>query len=254
MSSTDKQRTVIKLGTGILTFGIGRLDTLRINSICTEVAKLKDAGQEVVLVSSGAVGLGMGRLGLSARPTRLSSLQKCAAVGQSILTETWQAGFHHHDIIVAQILVTRNDLNSVNRRKAIFNLINSLLADGIVPIINENDSVSFEEIKFGDNDGLSALVAKIIRANTLIIMSTIPGLMDLEKDLLITRVNELTPEIEALAGGTSSKTAVGGMVSKLMAAKVCLETSIDMFICSGNDPSILGEYFAGTATGTLFKK
>lgn len=254
MSASSKQRTVIKLGTGILTLGIGQLDTLRIREICAQVAQLKKNGQEVIIVSSGAVGMGMGRLHLQSRPTKLSTLQKCAAVGQSILIETWQTGFTGHGITVAQILLTREDFSSESRRGAVRDLMDELLADGIVPIVNENDCISAEEIKFGDNDQLSALVAELTSANTLIILSTIIGLLNLETNELLTHVPELTPEIEALAQGTQSSTAVGGMVSKLLAAKICFSAGVELFIGHGKDPQILQDFFAGTAVGTLFRK
>ncbi|MEZ7844326.1 MAG: glutamate 5-kinase, partial [Opitutales bacterium] len=145
------KRVVIKIGTGVLTSGIGDLNTARIEVLCHQVKVLRDRGIEVILVSSGAVGLGMGKLGLEKRPKELASQQACAAVGQTILVNTWQQGFDPHGLTVAQILLTREDLRAKHRHTAVFNTIERLLANGTVPIVNENDTVSAREIKFGDN-------------------------------------------------------------------------------------------------------
>ncbi|TVP82153.1 MAG: glutamate 5-kinase, partial [Puniceicoccaceae bacterium] len=158
------KRIVVKLGTGVLTSGVGVLDQDRINGICSEVAALRARGIEVILVSSGAVGLGMGRLGLTKRPKDLASLQACAAIGQCILVNTWQQGMTPHDLNVAQILLTREDLRARSRHDAVLRTIERLLANGAIPVVNENDTVSAEEIKFGDNDTLSAQLASVSRA------------------------------------------------------------------------------------------
>ena len=180
VSLSQAKRVVIKLGTGVLTTGIGDLDTARIDTLCNQVVALRRRGIEVVLVSSGAVGLGMGKLKLEKRPKDLATLQACAAVGQSVLINTWQKSFNPHNITVAQILLTREDLRAKHRHNAIFNTVERLLAHGAVPIVNENDTVSAAEIKFGDNDTLSALVASIINADQLFILSNTPGLIDMQ--------------------------------------------------------------------------
>ena len=161
-------RIVIKLGTGILTQEIGRIDTLHIRAYCEVISQLQKAGKQVVVVSSGAVGMGMGKLGISERPTELPAFQKCAAVGQSLLMETWQTGLSTHGIVAAQVLLTREDIAGERRSQSLHSLIDEMLAEGIVPIVNENDSISAEEIKFGDNDQLSAWVSQLVEAENLI--------------------------------------------------------------------------------------
>lgn len=253
MISKDTRRIVIKLGTGVLTKGVGTLDTERIAGLSRRVAELRKLGHEVLLVSSGAVGLGMGRMGLKRRPTRLSTLQLCAAVGQSMLTETWQNAFDPHGVIVAQILLTREDVRSRNRHVAIKNLLDEVLSRGIVPIINENDSVSSAEIKFGDNDVLSALVACLTKAQLLIILSTAPGLIDRRgTGQIVPVVQSITPEIAAMAGGTESVTAVGGMVSKIEAARIATRTGVGVVLCSGENPDVLADLREGRPSGTFF--
>ncbi len=253
MISADTKRIVVKLGTGVLTKGVGALDTARIDGLCREIAELRRRGHEVLLVSSGAVGLGMGRLGLKRRPSKLSVLQLCAAVGQSMLTETWQRGFEPHGVTVAQVLLTRDDVRGRSRHVAIKDLFDEMLGRGIVPIINENDSVSSAEIKFGDNDVLSALVACLIKAQVLVILSTAPGLIDRSgTGKVVPVVDSITPAIAAMAGGTESVTAVGGMVSKIEAARIATRSGVAVVLCSGQDPRVLGGLRAGKAAGTFF--
>jgi glutamate 5-kinase len=250
---TRVRRVVLKIGTGVLTSGVGQLDTAKIMALGAEVAALRRAGLQVLLVSSGAVGLGMGRLGLSKRPKKVSSLQKCAAVGQSILIETWQQAFNPFNLTVAQLLFTRDNLGPRGRHLAVKDLLEEILEDGLVPIINENDSVSTEELKFGDNDTLSALVASLADADLLILLSTAPGLVDRKgSGQIIPVVEKITPQIESLAGGTDSETAVGGMVSKLAAVKIAARSGCGVIIASGADPAILPRLLAGEATGTFF--
>lgn len=245
-------RIVVKLGTGILTKGIGILDTLRIRAICQVISELKKKGREVVIVSSGAVGLGMGKLQIAERPSKLSSLQKCAAVGQSLLMETWQTGLGVHRLVAAQVLLTREDIKGKQRGTSLCELIEELLFDGIVPIVNENDSISAEEIKFGDNDVLAALLSERIRADILFILSTVSGLLDLKTNTLINRVPVITPEIEALACDSPHATSVGGMLSKINAAKIVKSSGIPLFIGSGENPEILLHFFKNNAHGTYF--
>lgn len=246
-------RVVVKLGTGILTRGVGELDTERIAAIAAEVAAMKQQGRQVLVVSSGAVGLGMGRLSLKRKPTRLSSLQKCAAVGQSILTETWQKAFDPHGIVVAQVLLTRENVRARSRHLALRDLIDEMLAEGIVPIINENDCVSAAELKFGDNDMLSALISSLCEAKLLVILSTAPGVVDRGgSEEIIPLIEKVTPQIEALAGGTESTTGTGGMITKLAAAKLAAQSGCAVFIASGREPQIIERLLAGSAPGTLF--
>ena len=248
----ENDRIVVKLGTGILTKDIGILDILRIRSFCQVVSDLKKRGKKVVIVSSGAVGLGMGKLEIPERPKNLSSLQKCAAVGQSLLMETWQTGLGVHHIVTAQVLLTREDIQDEQRCASLCELMEGLLSDGIVPIVNENDCISAEEIKFGDNDLLAALLSERICANILFILSTVSGLLDLRTNTLISEVPRITPEIEALACGSPNTTSVGGMLSKIKAAKIVKSAGIPLFIGSGENPEILLDFFNDKAQGTYF--
>src|SRR5678816_557646 len=175
-----RRRVVIKLGTGVLTSGIGQLDTARIAAVCAEIAALRAAGAEIIVVSSGAVGLGMGALKLERRPKELSKKQACAAIGQSRLMQTWQASFAPHNLTVAQVLLTHDDLRVRSRYVGVQDTLRQLINYRTIPIINENDTVSAAEIKFGDNDILSAMVASLTHANYLIILSTAPGLIDMK--------------------------------------------------------------------------
>lgn len=249
----NTRRVVLKVGTGILTAGIGQLDTARIHAICREVAALRRQGVEVVLVSSGAIALGMGRLGLHKRPADLADLQTCAAVGQARLIQTWQTGFEPAGIHVAQILYTRDDLRGRRRHVAARQMLENVLARGILPIVNENDSISAEEIQFGDNDVLSALVASLTRADALLILSKAPGLIDLEgSGKVVPVVTAFTPEILGMARGTADPTGRGGMVTKLEAARIANQSGSAVFIGSGEDPAILSRLFAGESVGTVF--
>ncbi len=251
------RRIVVKLGTGVLTYGIGQLDTERIAGICSQIAAFRKAGTEVIVVSSGAVGLGMGRLGLSRKPKEVTKKQACAAVGQSLLMQTWQRGFDPHGLTVAQVLLTREDLRARDRHLSIKSVLNQLVAYGTIPIINENDAVSAAEIdallKFGDNDTLGAMVAALVEAQHLVILSTAPGLIDMKGSKeIVPVVAKITPEIEAMAGGTTSETATGGMISKISAAKLATKAGCGVFIASGAVPDILPKLFAGQGPGTFF--
>jgi glutamate 5-kinase len=230
-SAGRPRRVVVKLGTGVLTSGIGQLDTARISAIARDLADLRSAGTEVIVVSSGAVGLGMGALGLARRPREVSRKQACAAIGQSRLMQTWQAAFAPAGLTVAQVLLTHEDLRARDRYLGVRACIRELVDYGTIPIINENDTVSAAEIKFGDNDTLSALVASLLEASHLVILSTAPGLIDLKgTGEIVPVVEKITPEIEAMAGGTTSETAVGGMVSKISAAKLATRAGCGVFI------------------------
>jgi glutamate 5-kinase len=249
----QSKRIVIKLGTGVLTSGIGNLDGGRIQALCQNVNMLRKRGIEVILVSSGAVGLGMGKLGLKKRPKDLASLQACASVGQSILINTWQKGFDPYGLVVGQILLTREDLRARHRHNAVFNTVECLLAHGTVPIVNENDTVSAVEIQFGDNDTLSALLASVTNADQLFILSNIPGLIDMQgSGEVVERVEKITPEIEAMAQGTNTETSVGGMISKLSAAKIAHRAGCGVVIGSGKDDSLFQRLLDGESVGTYF--
>ncbi|HWZ94174.1 MAG TPA: glutamate 5-kinase [Opitutaceae bacterium] len=253
LASARPRRVVIKLGTGVLTHGVGQLDEPRIASVCAQIAALRERGAEVLVVSSGAVGLGMGALGLAKRPGELSRKQACAAVGQSLLMQTWQRGFAPLGLTVAQVLLTHEDLRARERHLGVKATLRQLLDYGVVPVINENDTVSAAEIKFGDNDTLSALVAGLIEADHLVILSTAPGLIDLRgTKQIVPVVEKITAEIEAMAGGTTSETATGGMISKISAAKLATKSGCGVFIASGAEPDILEKLFSGRGPGTFF--
>lgn len=254
---TQPRRVVIKLGTGLLTSRIGHLDTDRIAAVCAEIADLRRKGTEVLVVSSGAVGLGMGALQLARRPRDVTKKQACAAIGQSLLMQTWQAGFAPFGITVAQVLLTHEDLRMRDRYLGVQRCLEQLIAYGTVPVINENDTVSAAEIhallKFGDNDTLSAMVASVTQSQYLVILSTVPGLIDLKgSGKIVPVVERITPEIEAMAGGTTSEVAVGGMASKISAARLATRSGCGVFIASGSEPEILARLFSGRGPGTFF--
>lgn len=254
---TKPRRVVIKLGTGVLTKGIGLLERGRIKKVCAQVAALHAAGTDVIMVSSGAVGLGMGQLGLKRRPFNLARKQACAAVGQSTLMRTWQEGFKEHGLTVGQVLLTHEDLRSRDRHLAVKATIEALIGYGTIPILNENDTVSAAEIqamvRFGDNDTLSAMVASLMHAQYLIILSTAPGLIDYQNEgKIVPFVPKITPAVAALARGTTSETAVGGMVSKIYAAKIATRSGCGVFIASGAEKNIIPRLLGGDGPGTFF--
>ena len=252
-SSRTPRRVVVKLGTGVLTTGIGQLDTARIEAVSAELAALRARGTEVIVVSSGAVGLGMGSLGLTRKPKEIAKKQACAAIGQSRLMQVWQAAFNPHQLTAAQVLLTHDDLRVRARYLGVQETLRQLIAYGTIPVINENDTVSAAEIKFGDNDTLSAMVASLVEADYLVILSTAPGLIDMKGTKEIVPVVErITPEIEAMAGGTTSETATGGMISKISAARLATRAGCGVFIASGAEPRILARLFAGQGPGTFF--
>jgi glutamate 5-kinase len=246
-------RVVIKLGTGVLTTGIGQLNMARIRGISAQVSTLRKQGVEVIIVSSGAVGLGMGALALGKRPKEVSKKQACAAIGQSRLMQIWQEGLGDHGLTTAQVLLTHDDLRVRGRYLGVKETLRQLIAYQTIPVINENDTVSAAEIKFGDNDTLSAMVASLVEASHLFIISTAPGLIDMKgSGKIVPVVERITPEIEAMAGGTSSETAVGGMISKISAAKVAVKAGCGVFIASGAEENIVPRLLAGEAPGTFF--
>src|SRR3954468_9777986 len=235
-------RIVVKLGTGVLTDAKKQPDLAQMEQLVNQVAKQRAAGREVVLVSSGAVGAGMGVLGHTKRPAELAELQACAALGQSRLMSTYEKLFAKHNLHVAQVLLTHADLEHHERYLNARNTLIRLLQHGVVPIINENDAVSFTEIKFGDNDKLSALVACLLPADLLVILTTVEGVIanfGKPDAQLVSTIEEITPEIEGVAGGTTSATAVGGMTSKIQAAKIVIRAGIPLVIASGRKINVL---------------
>ena len=246
-------RLVVKLGTGVLSPTPGAIEADRLRILGESVRNLRKEGVEVIIVSSGAVGLGMAKLGLSVRPSDLSTLRACAAIGQNLLMDVWREALEPLDLIIAQMLLTREDFRSRKSSQNVELTLQRLLEQGAIPIINENDSVSDEEIRFGDNDVLSALLASLCKAEMLAILSTAPGLMTSPEDgEIIPFVSEITPAIEAMAEGTKSSTAVGGMVTKIEAAKIATMSGCAVFVGSGTKPDRLPLILKGEAAGTFF--
>ena len=251
----DISRLVVKLGTGVLTDSRKQPDPAQLEQLVAQVAQQRKAGREVVIVTSGAVGAGMGVLGYEKRPGELAELQACAAVGQSRLMAVYEKLFATHGLQVAQVLLTHEDLEHHERHLNARNTLVTLLNRGVVPIINENDAVSFTEIKFGDNDRLSALVASLLPADLLIILTTVDGVIEnfgKASPRTISVVETIDAAIEKMAGGTDSATAVGGMASKIQAAKIVVRSGIPLVIASGKHKQMLARVLAGEDEGTLF--
>jgi glutamate 5-kinase len=248
-------RIVVKLGTGILTDSRKQPDAAQMGQLVAQIAERQHAGQQVVVVSSGAVGAGMGVLGFNTRPRELAALQACAAVGQSRLMTQYESLFQQHGLHVAQVLLTHGDLADHDRHLNARNTLLTLLRRRIVPIINENDAVSVTELKFGDNDRLSALVACLLPADLLVILTSVDGVLRNFGDAnahVVPTVERIDPALEATAKGTTSATAVGGMTTKIDAARMAVRAGIPMVIASGRRPGVLGRVVAGEAEGTLF--
>jgi glutamate 5-kinase len=248
-------RLVIKIGTGVLTDGRKQIDPAQLEQLVAQFAAQRKAGKEIVLVTSGAVGAGMGALGYEKRPHELAELQACAAVGQSRLMANYAENFAKHDLNVAQVLLTHEDLEHHERHLNARNTLVTLLGRGVIPIINENDAVSFTEIKFGDNDKLSALVASLLPADLLVILTTVDGVVEnfgKANPKTIPVIEKIDRTIEGLAGGTTSETAVGGMKSKIEAAKIVVRSGIPLVIASGKKKTVIAKIVGGENEGTLF--
>lgn len=247
------KRIVVKIGSSLLCSETGAKDCRFFGSLCDQVAKLAKAGKEIVLVSSGAIAFGMHLLELKERPKQLYSLQASAAVGQNELINRYRAYLEKRRVRTAQILLSYSDFEDRRRYLNARNTIETLFKYGVVPVVNENDTVSTEEIKFGDNDKLSALTAKLISADLLIMLSDVDGLMDNEKNI-VRVVNEVTLQIKSFACPTRSKACVGGMITKIEAAKITMDSGIASIIANGHRREALLSAVknpAGTE-GTLF--
>jgi glutamate 5-kinase len=244
-------RITIKLGTGLLTDAQNHLSVRQIEGLVAQIATLHEQKKQIIVVSSGAIGAGMSELGLKQRPKKLDELQAAAAVGQSKLMAVYDELFGKFGITVAQILLTHDDLKDRTRHLNAHNTLATILAHGAVPIINENDTVAVEEIKFGDNDRLGALAATLIDADLLIILSHVEGLLE-GKGRVISAVPEITREIESLAGDTDRTTSVGGMKSKIDSAKIVTRAGIPLVIANGERPNVLRDILAGEEVGTIF--
>jgi glutamate 5-kinase len=257
------KRIVIKVGTSTLTYATGRLNIRRISQLVRVLSDLKNSGKEIVLVTSGAIGVGAARLKLPGRPKETQMKQAAAAVGQCELMYLYDKLFMEYGHVTAQILMTRIITDRDNTRQNLINTFDALLSLGAVPIVNENDSVAVEEIEcddiaFGGNDTLSAVVATLIHADMLVLLSDIKGLYDSDPHKnpdakLIPCVEKIDDGVRSLAGGAGSDFGTGGMVTKLDAAKTAMEAGIDMVIMDGSQPAKLYDLFDGKPVGTLFR-
>ena len=251
-------RIVVKVGTSTLAHRTGRMNIRRVEALCKVLSDVKNAGHEVILVSSGAIGMGVGKLSLSKRPEDIPTKQAAAAVGQCELMYTYDRLFSEYNHTVAQLLVTSSDVEDEVRRGHFHNTLYRLLELGALPVINENDTIATDEIVIGDNDTLSAIVAATVNADLLVVLSDIDGLYtaDPRKDAsarLIGVVDAITPEIEALAGGNGSSLGTGGMVTKLRAARIAMAAGIDMVIANGANPDLIYDIIDQVPVGTRFK-
>jgi glutamate 5-kinase len=249
-------RIVIKIGTSTLTYPTGLLNLRHVDKLIRVIADLKNEGHEIVIVSSGAIALGAGKLGIR-RPKDLPGRQACAAVGQCELMYVYDKLFGQYNHTVSQVLMTYEDVDQPVRRQNAVNTLETLIRMGVIPIVNENDTVSTEEVSIGDNDTLSAIVGRLVKADLLFLLSDIDGLYDQPpKDHpqahLIPVVHAITPQIEQMAGGSGSDRGTGGMVTKLSAAKIALESGFAMSLINGDRPESMYQVLKGDPVGTLF--
>ena len=250
-------RITVKVGTSTLAHKSGHLNIRHIEELCKVLSDLKNAGNEIILVSSGAIGMGTGKLSLGAKPTDMPTKQAAAAVGQCELMYTYDKLFSEYNHTVAQLLITSPDLEDAGRHENFKSTLTRLLELNVLPIINENDTVATEEISVGDNDTLSAMVSLSVNSDLLVLLSDIDGLYTKDPHKctdaqLIAEVSEITPEIVSLAGGKGSDLGTGGMATKIQAAKICTEGGIDMIIANGSNPSLLYDIVEGKDVGTKF--
>lgn len=243
-------RVVIKVGTSTLAHATGKLNIRRTSALCRVISDLKNAGHEVILVSSGAIGMGVGKLGLAEKPTDIPTKQAAAAIGQCELMYTYDRLFTEYNHVVAQILMTGADFQAEDRHTNFNNTLSRLLSLHVLPIINENDTIATEEIKVGDNDTLSAFVAVSAKADVLVILSDVDGLYDSDPHknpnaALIKKVCGVPKNILQMAGDEGSALGTGGMKTKLRAAKICTDNGTNMVIANGENPEILYDIVAG---------
>lgn len=256
----ELKRIVVKVGTSTLTYENGKANLRRIEELCKVLSDLQNQGRDVILVSSGAIGVGMGKVGLSEKPSGTKEKQALAAIGQCELMFMYDKLFGEYNHMVAQVLLTRDAVDSEHKKENVINTFDTLLSMGIIPIVNENDTVAIDELQghnFGDNDMLSAIVAKLVGADALIILTDIDGLYtkDPRKNSDAERievVEAITKEIEEMAGGSGSNRGTGGMTTKIMAAKYVTEAGIDCYVIGGDDPKRVYNVTDGNSVGTLF--
>lgn len=257
---SERKRVVVKVGTSTLTHRTGRLNIRRVENLVKTLADLQNAGHEIVLVSSGAIALGMGKLGMTKRPQDTPGKQACAAVGQCELMYMYDKFFAEYSIVVAQVLLTKYVLLE-DRRQHVVNSMERLLSQGVIPIVNENDTVAIDELELevGENDSLAANVAMIANADLLVIMSDIDGLYDKDPHVhedarLIPEVGRITDDIRDLAGGAGSALGTGGMATKIKAVEIAHAADIDVVLMNGKNPRKLYDLFEDKPVGTIFAK
>ena len=251
------KRVVVKVGTSTITRENGASNLARMEEIVREIVGLKDEGREMVLVTSGAIAAGMNRMGLSVRPKGVPERQALAAVGQGVLMHLYETMFASYGQTAGQVLLTKENSLRHNQYTNSRNALLALLDMGVVPVVNENDAVSVDELKIGDNDTLSATVASLVDADALIILSDVDGLFTANPQenpdaKLISEVHEITPEIEGLAGGAGTAGGTGGMVTKLAAAKIAMSAGVTMVIARGDRIGVMREVLSGEPVGTVF--
>jgi glutamate 5-kinase len=254
---TSFKRIVIKVGSSSVAYANGKPKHDQIGALVRQLSGLHKQGKEVLLVTSGAIGTGAGRLGLTGRPRTIPAKQAAAAVGQGILMHIYEKLFSEYGVTVGQVLLTREDFSDRRRFLNAGNTLHALLQFGVIPVINENDTVAVDEIKLGENDTLSALVAGLVDAELLILLSDIQGLYtaDPRKDhaaRLIREVGEITPAIESLAGGVGSKMGSGGMITKIQAARIASHSGVFTVLTSPAEKDIILRIMAGEQVGTVF--
>ncbi|WP_066636399.1 glutamate 5-kinase [Desulfolucanica intricata] len=252
------KRLVVKVGSSSLAHSTGKLNLFQFEQLAIQLADLYNQGKEVLLVTSGAIGAGLGKLGIKRRPKTIPEKQAAAAVGQGVLMQMYEKFFAEYGVTVGQVLLTREDFSDRSRFLNARNTLHALLSMGVIPIINENDTVAVEEIKLGDNDTLSALVAGLVDAELLILLSDIDGLYtaDPRKEptaTIISEIEEITEEIENLAGGAGSQLGTGGMATKLQAARIAMHSGTAMVIARAGEKNIIRRVVAGEPVGTVFR-
>lgn len=250
-------RIVVKIGTSTLAYATGQLNIRRVEELCKTMSDIRNAGHELILVSSGAIGMGVGKLGLRTRPRDIPTKQAAAAVGQCELMYVYDKLFSEYHHTVAQLLITADNLSNETRHANFTNTLNRLLELGAVPVINENDTVATDEIVIGDNDTLAAMVAESVGANLLVLLSDIDGLYTADPHAdptarLLPVVHRVDDGIRALAGVSSTDQGTGGMVTKLRAAEICLNCGCEMVIANGREPRLLYDIVEGKPVGTRF--
>lgn len=261
---TKKQRIVVKVGTSTLTHDNGHINYRNMEALARVLSDVKNKGNEVILVTSGAIAIGIAKLGLAQRPTDLRYKQAVAAIGQCEMMHLYDKFFAEYGHMVGQILLVRDDVDQKARRKNLINTFHSLLELDVIPIVNENDSVSFEEIEsgknkvFGDNDTLSAIVAALCEADLLVLFSDIDGLYDSDprenpQAVLIPVVDDINDDLRSFGGGAGTKRGTGGMITKINAAEIAMKNAIDMIITNGGHPESLYDIIEGKPVGTLFR-